>query len=171
MRVASVEAITTELERAGVRYLVAGGLAVTAHGYLRLTNDVDLVISLDPANVQGAFRALASLGYRPAVPVRADEFADRVIREAWIRDKGMHVLQFWSDKHRETPVDVFVTEPFPFDEEYTAAYTGELAPGVIARFVRLKTLIRMKEAAARPRDLDDVQHLRWILEDQGDERA
>ena len=68
-------------------------------------------------------------------------------------------------------MDVFVTEPFPFDEEYAAAYTGELAPGMIARFVRLETLIRMKEAAARPRDLDDVQHLQWILEDQGDERA
>jgi len=27
------------------------------------------------------------------------------------------------------------------------------------------TLIRMKEAAGRPRDLDDIQHLRWIAED------
>lgn len=29
-----------------MRYMVAGGLAVNAHGYLRFTQDVDLVIAL-----------------------------------------------------------------------------------------------------------------------------
>ena len=33
--------------------------------------------------------------------------------------------------------------------------------------VSIPTLIRMKEAVGRPRDLDDIQHLRWILEDEG----
>jgi len=33
---------------------------------------------------------------------------------------------------------------------------------VNVRFVSLPTLIAMKEAANRPRDIDDVQHLRWI---------
>lgn len=26
-------------------------------------------------------------------------------------------------------------------------------------------LIRMKEVANRPKDIDDIQHLRWIMED------
>ena len=34
-----------------MRYLVAGGLAVNAHGFLRFTKDVDLVIELVPDNI------------------------------------------------------------------------------------------------------------------------
>ena len=52
------------------------------------------------------------------VPITAEQFADAALRESWIRDKGMQVLQFWSDQHIETPVYSFVTEPFPFEEEY-----------------------------------------------------
>lgn len=52
MRLMSFEAIADALEKAGVRYLVAGGLAVNAHGYLRFTKDVDLVIQLEAENLQ-----------------------------------------------------------------------------------------------------------------------
>jgi hypothetical protein len=38
----SFEALRQALHRAGVRYLVAGGLAVAAHGYLRFTKGVDI---------------------------------------------------------------------------------------------------------------------------------
>lgn len=48
MKLSSVEAIVGALEKAGVRYLVAGGLAVVAHGYLRFTKDIDLVVQLFP---------------------------------------------------------------------------------------------------------------------------
>ena len=41
MKLAGFEAIATALDDAGVRYLVAGGLAVNAHGYLRFTKDVE----------------------------------------------------------------------------------------------------------------------------------
>lgn len=51
MRLASFEAIVRALNAAKVRYLVAGGMAVNAHGYLRFTQDVDLVVALDPKNV------------------------------------------------------------------------------------------------------------------------
>jgi len=71
MKLASLEAIVHALNEVDVRYLVAGGLAVNAYGYLRLTHDVDLVIQLKPGNVIPAFAALASLGYRPMVPVTA----------------------------------------------------------------------------------------------------
>jgi hypothetical protein len=47
-------------------------------------------------------------------------------KEGWVRDKGMQVLQFWSDAHRETSVDVFVTEPFNFDAEYASALLSPL---------------------------------------------
>src|SRR5438477_10007848 len=103
--------ILQALNDAGVRALVVGGLAVNAHGYLRFTNDADLAVELVPENIVRAFAALASLGYQPRVPITATQFADPALRASWIRDKGMKVLQFASDAHRETPIDVFVIEP------------------------------------------------------------
>ena len=165
MKLASLEAIVAALNSEGVRYLVAGGLAVNAHGYIRYTQDVDLVIALDADNILRAFRMLATLGYKPLAPVTAEQFANPELRGQWIRDKGMKVLNFFSDLHRETSIGVFVTEPFDFEREHSGALQGELAPALQVRFVSLPALIAMKEQAGRPRDLDDVQHLRWILEE------
>jgi hypothetical protein len=166
MKLAAFEAIAAALRDAGVRYLVAGGLAVNAHGYLRLTYDVDLVIQLKPDNIRPAFKALAGLGYRPTVPVTAEQFVDEALRARWIREKSMQVLNFHSDLHRPVTVDVFVTEPFDFDSEYEMAMQGELAPGLMVRFVSISTLIAMKQLANRPRDLDDIEHLRIIIEEK-----
>jgi hypothetical protein len=165
MKLASLEAIVRALEHAGVRYLVAGGLAVNAHGYQRFTHDVDLVIQLNPGNLVSAFHALTSLGYQPLVQVSAEQFADEARMRHWISERGMQVLKFHSDRHRETPLNVVVTEPFDFDNEYAAVQKQELAPGLFVRFVSIPTLIAMKEVAGRPRDMDDIQHLRWIIEE------
>jgi hypothetical protein len=59
-----------------------------------------------------------------------------------------------------------VTEPFDFDSEYEAAMQGELAPGLTVRFVSISTLIAMKHLANRPRDLDDIEHLRMIVDEK-----
>jgi len=171
VKLASFEAIVRAFEEAGVRYLVAGGLAVNAHGYLRFTHDIDLVIQLGPGNVVSTFRALASLGYQPRVPVTAEQFADEAQRRRWIAEKGMTVLNFHSDRHRETPIDVFVTEPFDFDSEYEAAPNREIGPGLFVRFVSIPTLIAMKKVANRPIDGDDIQHLRWIMEGERRDRS
>ena len=160
MKLLSFEALAAALDTAGVRYLVAGGLAVAAHGYLRFTKDVDIVIQLVPDNIERTFAALASLGYRPSVPITKDQFANSELRQSWVRDKGMQVLQFWSDAHRETSVDVFVTEPFNFDAEYAAALLSPLNEKITVRFVSLPTLIRMKEEANRPQDRADIEQLR-----------
>jgi len=109
-------------------------------------------------------QALASLGYRPIAPVSAEQFADPAIRELWIREKNMVVLGLHSPQHPETPVDIFTAEPFNFDEEYRRALVGELAPGLVARFVCLETLIRMKAATGRERDQEDVRTLRQLEE-------
>lgn len=166
MKLAAFEAIAGALNRAGVRYLVADGVAVNAHGYLRLTQDVDLVVQLDRGNILAAFAALGALGYRALVPVTGEQFADRAQREQWIRDKGMQVLNFQSGRYRGVSVDVFVAEPFDFNAEYAAALEAELAPGLPTRFVSIPALIAMKRLADRPRDRDDIEHLQMILEEQ-----
>lgn len=110
------------------------------------------------------FAALASLGYRPVVPIMAAQFADAAQREVWTTQKRMQVLQFWSDAHRETPVDVFVREPLPFDEEHKRALVKPLGLTPV-HFVSIPGLIAMKEAAGRLQDRIDVEQLRMRLED------
>ncbi len=164
MKVASVEAVAKALDTAGVRYLVVGGLAVVLHGYSRATYDLDLVVQLQPQNVLAVFRALKPLGYKPLVPVTAEQFADAGIRQAWIEQKGMMVLNLYSDQHRETNIDMFATEPFDFDTEYKNAYVQELAPGLKLRVACLDSLIAMKRKAGRAKDLADIEQLLQIQE-------
>lgn len=162
LKVNSVKQIVRALNEAGVPFVVVGGPAVVAHGYGRHTQHVDLVIQLRPKAIHAAFSALAALGYSPRVPITADGFADPIQRAQWISDKGMTVLSFCSDQHRDTPVDVFVKEPFDFDSEYDMALVEEIAPGVFVRIVRLECLLRLKELAGRPQDLADVAGLRSL---------
>lgn len=165
MREQSVIAIARALNGAGVRYLVVGGLAVVAHGFVRLTADVDLVVALDRDNIVRALNALSRIGYRPRVPVTPEAFADPALRETWIHDKNMLVFQLWSDRHLETAIDIFVREPFDFDAEYQAAKRVETEPGCKLPIVTLPTLLRMKREAGRPKDLLDIEAL------QADERT
>lgn len=160
MKKNSIQAVLTALDQGGVRYLVAGGLAVNAHGVMRFTADLDIVVHLDSENIRRAFAILASLGYKPIVPVTVDHFADRKIREGLVREKGMRVLEFYSDAHKETCVDIFAEEPFQFETEYKKALIKDLAGTVGVRFVSLDTLLRMKEAAGRTKDVADIEDLR-----------
>lgn len=163
MKLSAFEVVISALHSAEIRYLIAGGLAVNAHGYLRMSQDIDIVIALNADNIRKAFAALATEGYRPLVPITAEQFSDQAQRREWIEQKGMKVLNFFSDAHPETPVDVFVYEPFDFDQEFHRALKGDLLPGLPTYFVSIPTLIKMKEAAGRPRDLDDIEHLTQIL--------
>jgi hypothetical protein len=172
VKLSTLEAIFGILNRAGVRYLVVEGTAVNAHGYQRLTNVLDLVIDLEAPNLSRALRALGKLGYRPVLPVNPRSFADPLTRRKWIEERNLEVFSLTSDQYRDVTVDIFAAEPFDFNVEYAACMLGEVGPELDVPFVRLETLIRIKEAAARPRDLDDVEHLRMILQELGEnERA
>ncbi len=117
------------------------------------------------SNIRLAFDALRTLGYQPRVPITAEQLADDQLRERLIRDKGMQVLQVWSDQHRETPIGVFVREPFPFDVEFDRATVKQLRGAGPVRVVSIPSLIAMKEEAGRPEDRIDVEHLRTLLEE------
>ena len=168
MKLDSVQAIVSALYSAHVRFLIAGGLAVNAHGVMRFTKDVDVVLQLAPDNIEKAFGALAELGYKPAIPVSEAQFADESVRSRWVRERNMAVLQLWSDAHRETPIDVFASEPFDFDVEYARALVKPLGD-VPVRFVSLHTLIRMKEAVGRAQDLADAENLQLRIEHDASE--
>ena len=159
MEMRSIEAIVRALENASVRYIIVGGLAVNAHGYSRMTRDIDLVIQLESSNTQRGLEALLGAGYRLMIPEKPEAFADPEMRERWRTEKGMIVLKLWSDEHRRTPIDVFVYEPFDFDREYDSAVWVEISPGLRAPIISLPALLQMKREAGRPRDLEDINEL------------
>lgn len=162
MRKADFEAIVRALNDATVRFIVVEGLAVVEHGYGRNTVDVDLVIELDEQSVIAAFAALKNVGYEPRVPITAEQFADSATRARLIEEKGMQVLNFWSDQRRDTPLDLFVTEPFDFQAEYERAEVRDASVGLPVRIVRLATLLQMKRVAGRGKDLADIDELNLL---------
>lgn len=64
------------LRQAGIPYMVTGGLAAIVYGEPRLTNDVDIVVRLDPADAE---RLAASFPqphrYVPPIETIRDEAA------------------------------------------------------------------------------------------------
>lgn len=168
MKLHSAEQIFCALADAKVRYLVVGGLAVNAHGYQRFTKDIDIVLQLTASNIFNAFEALQRLGYQPNVPVTAQQFADPQQRQQWIEQKGMQVLQLWSDQHPETPVDLFVSEPFDFEHEHqqglTKSIDGNRTHPIEIHFASAGSLIAMKRLANRSQDQIDIEHLQTILD-------
>jgi hypothetical protein len=160
MEVRSIEAIVRTLNEAKVRYFIVGGIAVNAHGFVRLTRDLDIVLALDPENAALGLRTLLDVGYNLSVPgAKPEDFADAGIREEWRQAKQMIVLKLWSDEHRRTPIAIFVYEPFDFASEGAKAGLKEVCPGVMAPVVSLETLLEMKRSAGRPQDLTDIQEL------------
>ena len=155
----SVETIVDSLNRAPVRYLIVGGLAVVAHGFVRFTADIDLVLDPDPAAMRRAIEALSALGYRPRAPVPFEEFADAEKRRSWVRDKSLTVFSVSSPSHPATEIDLFVEPPFDFERAYADADRFAVGSGVEATFVGRADLIAMKRAAGRPQDLKDVAEL------------
>jgi len=155
-----IHTILAALNKADVRYVVAGGLAVIAHGYLRATMDVDLVVDLERDNLLKALAALDRIGYKPRLPVTAEQFADEKIRDSWINEKEMLVFPLWKPAEaRGLVVDVFVKCPFDFGEEYGRAEWLAIDGDLTVPFVGLDCLLRMKKEAARPKDLVDIEYL------------
>ena len=168
MQTRSLEAIVGALNTASVRYLIVGGLAVVAHGYVRFTADLDLVLDLDSANARRAMTALASLHYQPRAPVPLEAFADADQRAKWVAEKGLTVFSLWSSEHAATEVDLFVEDPFDFTAAYGAATMLEIGPGIMAPFVSLADLVEMKRKAGRPADLNDIAQLQRVREGRSD---
>jgi len=95
MELQTFKALMHELNACEVRYLLAGGMAVVAHGYGRMTFDIDLVIQLESSNIRRAFEAFEALGYHPRIPVTGKEFALAGNWECdWKDDRLFHLRYF-----------------------------------------------------------------------------
>lgn len=142
------ERVVRALNEAGIRYVVAGGLAVAAHGVVRATRDLDLVPDPEPENLEALARALSALGARhPVLDQLSGAVLARPVSFKLQTQAGeVHVL----NRMPGTP-------PFPALAE--AAMVVEIAPGVAAPVCSLHHLRQMKQASSRPRDAVDLAEL------------
>ncbi len=140
------------LVTAEVRFVLVGGLAVNAWGYLRGTRDVDIVP--DPArdNLARLTNLLEELEGR--VEVEGRELAAGAIRT--FLEAGDRTLVATDLGH----VDVLqgLSQIPPYDDLSREANEVDL-DGLEVRVCSLGHLLSMKRASDRPRDHDDVEAL------------
>lgn len=152
-RVFRPDEIIHALAAHSVDFVVIGGLAVQAHGYIRLTQDLDVIVRPSLLNWTRLSEAFVDL-------------------EAELRTRGTLRL---GDPHqlsrvpqipvltRAGPLDVIHVEhiagaPKSYDALREAAFVVRLGELDVA-FAGLSDLIRMKRAAGRPHDLADIEAL------------
>jgi len=142
------EVVVERLNRAGVRYVVVGGLAVGAHGVVRATRDLDLVPHPEIANLQTLAATLSDLGAEHPVDDRltGEALGRPVSMKLWTRAGEVHVLNR-------------MPGTAPFTELLQDALVVEIAPGVATPVCSLRHLRQMKRASTRPRDAVDLAEL------------
>jgi len=146
------------LRERDVRYVLVGGLAVLLHGVDRLTADLDQVVDLAPQEAKKAIDVLLGLGFKAHAPVDPHQFADPTVRAGWRRDSAMVVMSFWDPENRRPTVDLFTEYPMDFDLLFRDSELVALTSGTV-RVASLEHLIAIKQAAGRPKDMDDAAHL------------
>jgi predicted nucleotidyltransferase len=150
------------LERLGeaeIDYILVGGLAVNAWGYLRATMDIDLVPNPAAPNLTKLEAALRELGGKV-------EVGDRLLEGSAIRTflrTGDRTLVV-TDLGR---IDVLQGLPQipPFSSLDERARTVDL-DGLRVRVCSLEDLLEMKRASDRPRDREDLEALEAGRDDE-----
>ena len=69
------ERLLVELVGAGVDFAVVGGVAVSLNGFVRATDDLDIIVRETPENVGRMLACLAGWGEGWARELKAEEFA------------------------------------------------------------------------------------------------
>lgn len=158
MSVGPYQRVIDALNGHGVRYAVAGGVAVVLHGLPRFTADLDLILDLHPDNVEAACRAFEALGMHPRPPVDPRGLGDAAVRRGWIEEKGLVAFTFAHPSEPLCEVDVLLAVPL----DYAAVERGIVyfdVGGTTLPVVSRRDLVVLKRAAARPKDHEDLTHL------------
>ena len=127
------------------RYAIIGAQACAAHGFVRVTEDLDILIDPDPDNIARVRAALEAFGYDT--------------RDASLEDfqqKKILFRQYWLD------TDI---HPFASGVDTKKALQNRVPgeyEGILTSFASLDDLIAMKKAAGRPKDIEDLRYLEEI---------
>jgi hypothetical protein len=145
----TLQRLASNLPNAGIDYALIGGMALAVHGYVRLTQDVNLL--MNEAGLEQFQRMLVGRGYVAAFPGARKMFRDTVTG---------------------VKVEIITTGEFPGDGKPKAIqFPDPVAVSIELdglRVTRLETLIELKLASGltapdRLKDLADVQELIRML--------
>jgi hypothetical protein len=156
------------LNEESVKYLVGGGVAVNLYGIERATANIDIVLKVDEKNLSKFVKVAKKLGLKPKLPLPLDDLIDGEKRRSCAVDKNMVVFSLYDARNPFFLLDIFVEEPFNFDEVYEERKKIEFENTVIP-LVPIEALIAMKEKSDRPQDKADVFYLKKIAGDWRDE--
>ena len=141
------------LNELGAAYVVVGGFAIRAAGYVRQTMDVDLIVAANHENEARVYRALSSLpdnAARELVPGELDKYSVIRVADEFVVDL---MKSAGGIEYAEAAQDVVVRE----------------VGGVRIPFASPRLLWRMKAVTHREKDLADLVFLRDYFAAQGQE--
>jgi hypothetical protein len=157
--VTDVNGMLRALLQNDVEFIVVGGVAATIHGSARVTQDLDVVYGRSPKNIERLVAALR--GHRPyprgAPPGLPFEWSTETLRQ------GLNFTLETDLGNLDLLGEIVGGGGYSDLEPHSieiAAFGFEL------RCLDLDTLIRVKLAAGRLRDLETVAELRIIREER-----
>lgn len=150
--------VFSELEKAGVSYLVVGGVAVNLYGYSRFTGDIDILLMLDSVNLSKMGKVMKKMGYVERLPVHLHELQEAKKVKKWLKEKGMTAYTFISAKKPQLDIDILAGYSIDFKKYYKKRTVME-AWGIRLPVIALSDLIMMKKKAGRDKDLLDLKAL------------
>ena len=139
------EGLLKSLKEHKVDFVIIGATAFPVHGYARATLDVDIFIRATDENAINALAALKAFGY---------DVTD--IKEEDLLKKKILIRQYVV----ETDIHPFVTG-ITFDKVWKNKVKAKFG-NTYAYFASLNDLIAMKQAAARPKDIEDIKYLKKL---------
>jgi predicted nucleotidyltransferase len=144
------EGLLRSLNAHNVRYVIIGATAFPVHGYARATLDIDIFIEPTPENADRTRKALAAFGYDLSDVSADDLLKTKVLIRQYLLETDIH--------------------PFVKGVSFHEVWQNRLEDRIgktPAAFASLDDLIRMKEAADRPKDREDLRALRALRTRQG----
>lgn len=148
MELETTKRILAALEREGVRYVIFGAVALNLLGLARATEDLDLFVEPEPANIDRLKAALRSV------------FEDPSIEEISAEDLlGDYPAVQYNPPEGAFHLDILTRlgEAFRFGDLEMVRVDLEGLPVSVASPM---TLYRMKKDTVRPKDWSDAEALR-----------
>jgi hypothetical protein len=136
----------------GARYVVIGGFAIRAAGYIRSTMDVDLIVAADTENEARVFDAIATL-------------PDNAARELQPGELGQYTVIRVAD---EILVDLMRSAGGIDYAEAARDIVVREVDGVPIPFASPRLLWRMKAVTRREKDAGDLVFLRYWFAERGE---
>lgn len=155
------EKVFRELNKANVKYLVVGGVAVNLYGYLRFTGDLDLLILLNEINLQKIDKVMKKMKYSQRLPISIMDLQNRKQVMKWLKEKNLKAYTFNPPKNNLLQIDIIIEDSLKFtayNKQKNIKKMGALKIPVVS----IKDIIKMKKKAHRDKDMIDLKVLKYL---------